>query len=384
MRRTGEKMKVARACRLSAALLLYFLASTLCEPAEEPRETPALKFPAAYPATVLQQQLSSGNDQCGAINTSPIGRHALNEIDSDIRRRMVSDIGPAISRLYSDRKCALGHCQENPVFSCAEMKEIDEGSESRFYWVRLSNGSSVRVFCNFDRKCNCSELESNNGIEAWTRVAFFNMSDPTHDCPFNFWPIDQNEVRQMRLCHARYKGCTSVFFSTLGFNYRRVCGRVVGFQFGEPNAFRPFYKRPKRSLEDQYVDGISLTHGQAPRTHVWTFAMAEDETHFDDEACPCTISDETFSGVVPSFIGNDYFCDTGSRDRYRNIYYLDDPLWDGAGCGERSTCCEWRNPPWFCKLLPESTQNDLEFRVCRDSSIDDELLLLQLIELYIQ
>ena len=38
---------------------------------------------------------------------------------------------------------------------------------------------------------------------------------------------------------------------------------------------------------------------------------------------------------VPDFVGND--CDTGSEkceEESQNIFHSEDPLWDGAGCGE--------------------------------------------------
>ena len=34
--------------------------------------------------------------------------------------------------------------------------------------------------------------------------------------------------------------------------------------------------------------------------------------------------------------------------------YTADPLWDGEGCDETNTCCDFNSPPWFCKDLPHS------------------------------
>lgn len=340
--------------------------------AELPVHTKAQLPASFYPATFVPEN----QGECKDTSTSPLGKHALNQIDSEIRNKLTNEIAPVISRSFG--KCAVGSCKENPVFSCAELKEINDGMQSGLYWLRLPNGSSVNVHCDYDRQCTCSK---NDSFNSWMRVAFHNMSNPNHSCPFNF---KENEIEQRRMCHTKFTGCISVFFDTLGVTYTRVCGRVIGVQFGEPNAFRPYYRNRERTLEDPYVDGISLTHGQAPRTHVWTFVMVEDETQYDDEACPCTRTDRDFTGVVPSFIDNDYFCDTGSRTSSQTIYYADDPLWDGEGCGSTSTCCEWQNPPWFCKKLSQPTQNSLEFRVCADSTSKDEQLLLELIEIYIQ
>ena len=40
-----------------------------------------------------------------------------------------------------------------------------------------------------------------------------------------------------------------------------------------------------------------------------------------------------------------------------NARYSDDPLWDGAGCGDSSTCCQFNNPP---SSLPQATTDDVE------------------------
>ena len=102
---------------------------------------------------------------------------------------------------------------------------------------------------------------------------------------------------------------------------------------------------------------IIITHGQSPRQHIWTLANA-------------TRPDLHYTGVVPPFIGQDYFCETGSRQAFRHdTFYPDDPLWDGQGCGGTSTCCEFNNPPWLCKQLPQPTTDDIELRLCGDKNI---------------
>ena len=65
-------------------------------------------------------------------------------------------------------------------------------------------------------------------------------------------------------------------------------------------------------------------------------------------------------------------------------YYSDDPLWDGKGCGPTSTCCSFNNPPWFCKQLPQSTNADLEMRLCGAGYPESQNTLIELIEIYIK
>ncbi len=117
-----------------------------------------------------------------------------------------------------------------------------------------------------------------------------------------------------------------------------------------------------------------------------TFANALDETRVGSSVCPCTRPDLPHTGAVPPgpFIGQDYFCETGSRQRVSlNTFYSDDPLWDGQGWGT-STCCEFNNPPWFCKQLPQPTTDDIEMRICGDRQIGDEDTPIEIAEIYIR
>ena len=83
-------------------------------------------------------------------------------------------------------------------------------------------------------------------------------------------------------------------------------------------------------------------------------------------------------------MGNDYFCDTASEERWQHIFYGDDPLWDGTGCGPLNTCCSFNTPPWFYKQLPQPTTDDIEMRVCGDLPDIDEDIAIEIVEVYVQ
>ena len=212
------------------------------------------------------------------------------------------------------------------------------------------------------------------------RVVNFDMTNPTQSCPSGFMLITSPK----RSCGRPGSGCVSTTFPVHGVQYSRVCGRVRAYQYSSPDAFAPYYYYRHRTIDDMYVDGVSLTHGQNPRKHIWTFAAAVDEIRSDRFTCPCTKTDTAYTGVVPPFIGQDYFCDSGSRTYYQVIFYPDDPLWDGAGCGPTSTCCSFNNPPWFCKQLPQPTTDDIELRLCGDESLSNEDIGLENVELYVR
>ena len=88
---------------------------------------------------------------------------------------------------------------------------------------------------------------------------------------------------------------------------------------------------------------------------------------------------------MPSFIEGSYFCETGTDSYTFDTFYPDNPLWDGKGCKDTSTCCELNNPPWFCQDLSESTTEAIEMRLCSNQSPTElEDTPVELIELYIK
>ena len=179
--------------------------------------------------------------------------------------------------------------------------------------------------------------------------------------------------------------CASTTFNANGVEYSRVCGRIIGYQYGDPNAFRDGPN--PRVIDDLYVEGVSLTHGRSPRQHIWTFAAALHEAPNEvSSMCQCTRTDIDTTGqvTVPPFVGEDYFCETGSRNYYTaRRFYEDDPLWDGEGCGAISTCCSFNNPPWFCKQLPQPTSDDIELRLCGSEGLAEDTPI-EIVEIYIK
>ena len=223
------------------------------------------------------------------------------------------------------------------------------------------------------------------------QVAKLDMTNTTHQCP----PGTRLRIHSAkRLCENTRSGsgCSSTIFDVHGIEYRQVCGKIIAYQYGSPDAFVAFNKITRsNNVDDNYLDGISLTHGRSPRKHIWTFVGANDESGIFPGApvtrgfCSCTnTSRQKQVSQPPSFVGDDYFCDTGSEEEWQNILYPDDPLWDGAGCGPANTCCSLNSPPWFLKQLPSSTTDNIEMRICRDEDSDNEDIKVETIELYIR
>ena len=131
---------------------------------------------------------------------------------------------------------------------------------------------------------------------------------------------------------------------------------------------------------------LSLAHGGPnKRQHIWSFVSAFNEHTGSYQTiynCPCSNTGVDWPHQIPSFIGNNYFCDSGlASAQYLSTVYDSDPLWDGKGCGATSTCCQFNKPPWFYANLPGATSDDLELRICQDESSQNENMIVAYIEL---
>ena len=115
--------------------------------------------------------------------------------------------------------------------------------------------------------------------------------------------------------------------------------------------------------------GVSITYynENRQRQHIWTYVSGENQDQILEDDCPCNIGS---SVVVPSFVGNDYFCESGQGRS--QILYPDDPLWDGEDCNYLESPC-YTNPslPWFVKTLSETTSSNIELRICENDGSGD-------------
>ena len=222
----------------------------------------------------------------------------------------------------------------------------------------------------------------------WQRIAYIDMKNESYTCPGEWELLENGVYRTKRLCGrtSLENRCRTATFDTGNIidSYTKVCGRIVAYQYGTTEAFLEELIEPDYTIDDNYVDGVSITHG-SPRKHIWTFASgsAERGVHFTWK-CPC----ENINPMLfPAFVPHDsFFCDTG-REYGDNVLggplYVDDPLWDGYGCGPESDgCCSFNDPPYFLATLPEPTCDNIDVRLC--ASEDGEDTPIELIELYVK
>ena len=274
--------------------------------------------------------------------------------------------------------------------SCKEILDCNPSSSSGYYWMASADGKPTHMFCSMDSVCG--------GLEGvWMRIAKLDMRNNSSPCPSTMTKKVHNDKT---LCgkHISKQGttisggdCSHVVFKTNNVKYKQVCGKIIAYQLGSTDAFKRYDQYNNivpKEIHENYLDGVSLTHGSNPRKHIWSFAAALDEVAtIRNSNCKCTKSTTAADAISPpSFVGDDYFCDTGSANKYADgQFYGGNPLWDGAGCGSENACCSKQNKsPWFFKKLQSSTSEDIEMRVCCDAGPTYEDVLIEQIEIYIK
>ena len=110
------------------------------------------------------------------------------------------------------------------------------------------------------------------GGSGWTRIAFINMTNTSQQCP-NGLALTSYSKRTCGRISSAGNRCDSTSFSVGGMTYSRVCGRIIGYQFGSGTAFWQD-NIGSTNIDSVYVGGVSLTHG-APgaRQHIWTLLL---------------------------------------------------------------------------------------------------------------
>ena len=204
------------------------------------------------------------------------------------------------------------------------------------------------------------------------------------DCPWNWVEVTKDG---RRFCGGSSVGggsvvpfCDAALFA-VNKPYRRVCGKIVGYGYGDNEAFSA-----GGTIDDPYVDGLSLTHGvTGSRVHIWSFAIGIAEIFpgifpgTPSHICPCN-SVLSGGGVTPLFVGEDYFCESGTFVFPGSATcHLDDPLWDGEDCGY--FCCN--NSPFFIRTLGSTTNSPLEIRLCNNANAGANNLV-EKIKIYVE
>ena len=256
--------------------------------------------------------------------------------------------------------------------SCEEIKRRCPYCLSGYYIVADCHGHAHHVYCYMEELCN-----STGG---WMRVAYLNMTDSSEKCPEGFRLYNENGVRACGRPVSSGGSCVGITFPSGNIEYSQVCGKVIGYQVGASDGART--RTNNINSRSFYADGVTLTHGN-PRNHIWTFMVGQAE-NVDFSRCPCGTPNPPTS---PSFVGGDYFCESGNFDSFytHGKFYPNDPLWDGHQCGSRETaCCQRTGIPWFNKKFNYSTTDNIEMSICLDEGTSDEDCAVGQYEIYVK
>ena len=323
------------------------------------------------------QQMSSTNpattpDGCdiGALNTH------LNSIANSLPDTL-SSAGGGLDSLSNALK---GRSQSNPADSCSQIRQLQPtGSPSGNYWLRnQEDNTGVSVYCDMDISCGCGSQQG------WTRLALFDMSDASTNCPSQ-WRLLQGGGNRACGRTTNGFGWNARAHSVQGVPYQKVCGKVIGYVFGSPDAFDRWNSQKWRAENEVYFDGVDIVYGHNnPNNynHLWTNAA----TFADNQIkCPCRTGSNR---IVPTFIGTNHYCEGGNPGGgWSASLKTNDPLWDGMQCtGLEAPCCT-TGAPWFCRNVTTSTgftSEDLVIRLMADSGWNDEDSTVHYYELYVQ
>lgn len=227
--------------------------------------------------------------------------------------------------------------------------------------------------------------EQQSGPGSFHHIYSLDMTIPGQSCPD---ALKLHTSDSLRLCGKETgSSCDSFIIPVNGQTYQQVRGEVKAYQFGTTDAFLRWRGGPiggSDDIESEYVDGISITHGQSPRNHVWTYAVGwrqynvERNPERDNNSCPSA----GYGQPQPDFVGDNYICSSGNPGPGLSwSLFPSTPLWSNilgncVNCGDDHL--------FFCVNLPAPTTDDLEIRVCADEGLSNEDIRIESMDFYIR
>ena len=282
----------------------------------------------------------------------------------------VDDILISVVELLISQNGSLLFASSSPI-SCKDIKQKIPRSPSGYYTL---NG--ILTYCHMESLCDTEG--------GWTRIGQLDMSDATMSCPSGFRLYESGGVRACGRPNGG-PGCSSIEIPSNGIDFSQVCGRVVGYQYGSPDAVDTRFatNATRNDINSYYVDGVSITQGD-PREHIWTLMAGVGVTFNDSGNCPCnTLPGNTQE--VQSFVGTDYFCESGNPNNdWEPKLYSDDPLWDGEKCSLEGDCCLFSGSPWFHRIFNSSSSDYIEMRLCNDEGTVNEDVPISFYEIFVK
>ena len=98
--------------------------------------------------------------------------------------------------------------------------------------------------------------------------------------------------------------------------YGRVCGQVIGYQFGSPDGF----DHDQTLIHQTYKDGVGITHRSViPPSYTHMDIYAAGVTENTSCNCPCS----SVPGMEPpSFVGTNFHCESANSRKNMHVFKL--------------------------------------------------------------
>ena len=182
----------------------------------------------------------------------------LDSVKNDLSsfNKTVSDIERDLSSLNDSMNRISDNVEAHDNHMTTELMELDQNLQQNFT-LQLQNSYGYIT----SHQCG--------GTGGWRRVVYLNFTDPNTPCPSGWQVTSHSNTPCGRVSTG--STCDSVTFPVSGGDYTRVCGRIIAYQDNSPDAMWAYTRGVATTIDNSYVDGVSLTHG-SPRQHIWTFA----------------------------------------------------------------------------------------------------------------
>ena len=277
----------------------------------------------------------------------------------------------------SRRNCP-GLTPYNPATSCRNVLLCNRFLPSGYYWIQRYHPYEQTYF---PIRVYCYMKEDKCGVAGVMRVGYLSVTNTTTKCPE---PLTLYNASGRKLCGPTITDrtkCDPVTFHTHHIPYNFVCGKAVGYGYYAPCAFHYSTSGGYNTIDSAYLSGLSITNRkQGQRQHIWSYAAGYRESGSNTCNCPCAAS---AGRAAPSFVGNDFHCESGAHSTPSRQWHTSNPLWDGKGCYSGSKCCSPSRAPWFLKALSVEATSDIEVRWCMPHGIGNDKTGIKQLEIYV-